>query len=213
MGQRLDIHDRSLKAKDTNELLQAYGEWADSYDEDLTGEWGYVAPATTARMLQEALGHTTARVMDAGCGTGLVGEAMAELGFTDIDGLDFSQEMLDRAQEKGVYKRLMRADLNQRLDIERGSYDAVICIGTFTLAHVGPAALDELIRIARPGAPVCFTVRDEWWKASDFATHVEQLEQAGAWQRERLEEIEYVKKEGARCIAALFRTAGQPANH
>lgn len=207
MGDRLDIHSRTLNAKNPKECRSAYSEWAERYDEDLTGEWGYVAPQTTARMLLQTGLSKDALILDAGCGTGLVGEQLAESGCAAIDGLDYSPDMLDQAREKNVYRDLFVADLNAPLDIDTDHYAAIICVGTFTLGHVGPGALNEFVRIARPGAPIVFTVRTEWWKQSNFAAHVEALTAAGRWQRESLEEIDYVRKEGARCIAALFRVA------
>jgi len=58
----------------------------------------------------------------------------------NIDGLDSSQKMLKKAAEKQAYLNLTQADLTSSLNIPDNQYDAVISVGTFTCAHVGPVA-------------------------------------------------------------------------
>ena len=132
MNQRKAIHDRVLNAASTEELMAAYGDWADKYDRDLMGEMGYVAPMITSALLLETLPDKGARILDAGCGTGLVGQLLYNKGCRNIDGLDYSPEMLAKAKEKKVYQNLDRQDLTQSLDMEDNVYDAVISVGTFT---------------------------------------------------------------------------------
>ena len=49
------------------------------------------------------------KIIDAGAGTGLAGEELFKLGYTNIDALDISQEMLNEAKKKNVYKKLICA--------------------------------------------------------------------------------------------------------
>ena len=93
------------------------------------------------------------RIIDAGAGTGLVGEVLAKLGYTNIDALDISQEMLDGAEKKKVYTKFICAPLNEKLnpDIETGAYHALISVGALYAAHIGAGALDEMARMVRPG--------------------------------------------------------------
>ena len=187
--------------------MEAYGEWARRYEDDLGGDYGYVAPALMARMLLGTGLAATEEILDAGCGTGLVGRELANAGCQRIDGLDYSEAMLAEARKKGVYRSLLQADLNATLPLPDGSYGAVICVGTFTTGHVGPAALDELVRVARSGAPICFTVRQDFWVASSFADQVEALTAAGRWRPVRVEDVDYIQHEQAQCIGALFEVA------
>ena len=57
--------------------------------------------------------------------------------------------MLEKAAEKGVYRKLIEADLTATLPLDDRSYAAVVSTGTFTLGHVGTEAMDE--PDARPG--------------------------------------------------------------
>ena len=138
MHNRKEIHDRVLNASTKEELMLAYHEWAEHYDQDLIDELSYVAPLEASRLLKSHVGQSTNRILDAGCGTGLVGECLREFGFTNIDGLDYSTSMLKKAEEKRVYSNLIQADLTASLDIADDYYDAAICVGTFTCGHIGP---------------------------------------------------------------------------
>ena len=93
MGNRKEIHDRVLNATNKDELKEAYSEWADAYDHDLINEMGYVAPTITVNEFQSHLHDHQVAILDAGCGTGLVGELLSKKGYQNIDGLDYSQEM------------------------------------------------------------------------------------------------------------------------
>jgi len=145
-----------------DDCRDAYRDWAASYEKDTVGDMGYVAPTVVADKLAE-LAAPGARVLDAGCGTGLAGVALAERGFSRIDGMDISPEMLALAREKNVYDDLREEDLTGTLSYDSAVYDAVSCVGTFTHAHVGPAGFDELLRVTRPGGVIVATVHEDVW--------------------------------------------------
>ena len=51
-------------------------------------------------------------LLDAGVGTGIVGELLAIFGCNAIDGIDISQGMLDKSVDKFLYADLRVADIN-----------------------------------------------------------------------------------------------------
>lgn len=163
----------SLKGS-PEECVDAYKDWAASYDKDTVEDMGYVAPAIVADKLAE-LTDTGARVLDAGCGTGLAGEELARRGYGIIDGMDISPDMLDVARDKGVYKDLRTQDMTKPLDYDTDSYDAVTCVGTFTHAHVGPTGFDELVRITKPGGIIVATVHEDVYD-DGYEAHFKALE-------------------------------------
>ena len=93
------------------------------------------------------------RIIDAGAGTGLVGAALARLGYTNVDALDISPEMLEEAKKKKVYSKFICAPLNEQRnpEIDTGAYHVLICVGTLLAAHVQAEALVEMIRMVKPG--------------------------------------------------------------
>ena len=143
-------------------------------------------------------------MLDASCGTGLVGQLLAKVRKFEIDGADYSQSMLDEAQAKGCYRALQQVDLNQPLQTAADNYDAVICIGTFTIGHVQPEALHEMLRITKPGGRLCFTVRDEFWLKSNFGKLLNELDQAGLTDTTELQTIDYILTEGSKCKLVLL---------
>ncbi len=127
-----------------------YRDWADTYDADFVTAMSYVYPQEVTRIFTERRETADVPVLDIGCGSGAVAEALPDP--AEIDGLDLSPEMLRVAGAKGLYRRTIEGDLLARLPIPDDTYGALLSAGTFTHGHVGPQALDEVIRIARPGA-------------------------------------------------------------
>ena len=205
MSDRRDIHERVLQADNPDELAAAYADWADRYDADLTGEMGYRAPAAAAELLDLHLKSKSASILDAGCGTGLAGEELTRLGYQDLIGLDYSAEMLAHAKLKGVYRDLLQRDLTKPLNIDDDQFDAVICVGTFTLGHVGPDAISELVRITRTGGLICFTVRDEAWIRDSYEKSIETLQNSQAVEALELRVVPYIEEEGSTCHICVLR--------
>ncbi len=132
-----------------------YGDWAATYDESFGAAWGYIAPREIAAILKAEFAGDEP-ILDAGAGTGLVGEHLRDL---TVDAFDITPEMLDQARAKGIYRDCILGDLTKPIALPDGVYGAVISCGTFTHGHVGPECLPELLRITRPGALfVCGTI-------------------------------------------------------
>jgi len=63
---------------------------------------------------------------------------------------------------------LIAADLTQRLDMPDNQYAGLISAGTFTHGHLGPDSLDELWRVAAPGAVCAIGVRSTHYESMGF---------------------------------------------
>ena len=199
MGEQADIHVKILSAASTDELMDVYDGWAARYDDELLGEWGYTSPQKAVDLLSESMRLSDLRVLDAGCGTGLVGSFLKVAGVPNITGIDYSSGMLAQAQEKRIYDALHLMDMNQSLDLASNSFDAVTCIGTFTSTHVKPDAVRELVRVTRPGGSVIFTVRDDYWRATHFVDLVAELHATKTVFLEQIRLEPYIQSEGSQC--------------
>lgn len=163
---------------DSDDVARYYDEWADDYDATLA-RWRYEAPQRAAAFLRAALAPD-AVVLDAGCGTGLSGRALAEAGFRTIDGMDVSQRSLDVAAELGVYRALARVDM-QRPPLPYGddAYDGLACVGVLTYVPDSAAILREFCRIVKPGGCMVLTQRSDLLAERDFPATLEALEDEG----------------------------------
>jgi len=205
MVTRKEIHDRVLNAKSKEELATAYGEWAENYDKDLIDEMGYTAPLVASQLLRGYLGDQSASILDAGCGTGLVGAELHQNGYRNLEGFDYSAQMLEQARAKQVYTELHQGDLTGRLELADDSYDAIISVGTFTSGHVGPEAFAELIRITKPGGYLCFTVRDSAWEKDNYRVAMDKIEKSGAWKRVEEQTAAYIQQDGSNCNVCVYQ--------
>ena len=197
--------EKVYTAKNHEELMDAYKDWASDYDTDTVEHFGYVAHIASADALDQALEIKDAYILDAGCGTGLVGEELAKRGYGKMDALDYSKEMLLEAERKKIYQRHIQADLSKPLEIEKDCYDAIVCTGTFTYGHVKATAFDELIRITRPGGVICFTIREGAYENYDYRRHMIALEQEKAWELVNMRDADYLKNEGVKCKMCTYK--------
>ena len=108
-------------------------------------------------------------------------------GFTNFYGADLSRKLLDLVPAN-LYKKLDQVDLNKKIEEEDNTYDAVLCVGTFTFGHVKPPALDEFIRITKPGGYICFTINEGIHEEYGFDKKINELNNNNKWR-----EIEFFK--------------------
>lgn len=160
-----------LDTPDDNRRL--YAKWATTYDNGFAAGMDYVLPLHVAQAYAQAGG--TGPVIDLGAGTGLCGAALRTNGIGPVDATDLSQEMLDVAEGKGLYARLFTGDLLGRLPVEDAAYAGAVSSGTFTHGHVGPEALDEVLRVVRPGGVVALSINAEHWEAKGYASRFDEL--------------------------------------
>ena len=105
---KIPIYKLTSKEK----VLEYYTNWSEDnkYDQDMI-DWNYIAPANSAKIFSKYTNDLSIKILDAGCGTGLVAKELKRLGFENIIGVDFSQDMLDLIPQH-IYQRLDLVDLN-----------------------------------------------------------------------------------------------------
>lgn len=184
---------------DKRTITDFYDEWAGSYDSDVVETIGYVGHLITADALAARV-RDDAQVLDVGCGTGLIAVELKKRKHSlRIDGIDLTRSMLNEAVGRNVYRHLTLGDLTGKLDFPDDCYDGIVSSGVFTTGHVGPSGLDELIRIARPGAPIVLAVRDTAWEGEGFKAYIEELEAGGKIVIREVRLSTYLGNEGVFC--------------
>lgn len=169
-----------------------YDDWAAAYERDLLDEFGYSGHAIASDALTDALTDHGAAVVDYGCGTGLVGERLAALGFTTVDGADYSPGMLEQCRAKHVYRRLFLADLTEPIDVADATYDAMICVGVMGAGHLVPEHFAELFRTVKPRSPIVLFGNGTPYVEEGYAERFAALETAGHWTIESTTFVNYM---------------------
>lgn len=188
----------ALSGEDPAETKALYRDWAETYDGTMMDGLAYVSPMKIAALLAEHVTDRDTRVLDVGCGTGLLATFLGEQGFGRIDGLDYSAEMLAVAQAKGRIGQSFLRDLNEPLNMDGERFGALASTGTFTHGHVGGGCLPGLFELLEQGGLLVCTVHQDVWDAGGFGETLAQLEDAGA--------VEIVERKADR----LFETDEAP---
>lgn len=180
MSDHLDLA-MLYNASNLDELRAAYDAWSKTYDQQIMVDYGWSGPGLIVEQVRPLLADGAA-ILDAGAGTGAVGLAARDAGFTTLDAMDLSLDMLEIAREHGIYRDVRVGVLGELLDYAADSYDAVLSAGVFTPGHAPPEGFDELVRIVKPGGAICFTMRHDATPLG-FLETFERLKATGLWEQ------------------------------
>ena len=137
-----------------------FDEMADDFDRHLVERLGYRIPERIAEAIGGWLDARARprRIVDLGCGTGLLGEQLRGR-FEELAGVDLSPKMIERARARGLYTRLVAGELVAFLAARpASSADLLVAADVFVyLGDLGPACA-QAARIAAPGARFVFSV-------------------------------------------------------
>ncbi|MFM8989672.1 MAG: class I SAM-dependent DNA methyltransferase, partial [Alphaproteobacteria bacterium] len=145
-------------AGSTAEVAGHYDRWAATYDADMSAV-GYRHPTIGLALLARHLPRGARPVLDAGVGTGIMGEWRGIAGYPEVEGLDISEGMLAVAARRGSYARLHKLALGGPLPFAAGTFAGILSVGVFPTGNVGAVGLDELGRICWPGGIIVVTVK------------------------------------------------------
>ena len=151
--------NQAYGARDPASTRDLYDEWAASYETEL-GENGYATPGRCAAALRAHISDLTAPILDFGCGTGLSGLALRLAGFTTIDGVDLSADMLKQARAKALYRNLHQVDADESLSHPPGTYAAITAIGVIGAGAAPISVFDMLMDGLASGGRFVFSFND-----------------------------------------------------
>ena len=169
----------ALTGIDEAETKALYRDWAATYDDTMLEGLGYQSPAKVSALLARQNPRLDASILDIGCGTGLLAEHLRALGFANIDGLDFSADMLAEAQRLKRINNAYNRDLNQPLPAPDQPYDYLVSTGTFTHGHVNALCLPELMNWLVDGGMLIATVHQDVWSQGLFDQTIERMQRDG----------------------------------
>ena len=173
--------NRVIAARDETEVREGYDAWASQYDADHVN-FGLLLLAHFIGVFCRQVAPGTAPILDAGAGTGRLGETLSLHGYDDFVGIDLSPGMLEVAAAKPGYRETRVQRLGDDLDFDDGHFAAVASLGAFAPNLAGADAFDELIRVTRPGGMLVLSMRVGFEAEAGFDRRRHELEQAGRWQ-------------------------------
>ena len=169
----------AIDSPSRDETEHRYDAWATEYDADLQA-YGYRSPSIAAGLIGRYIPQDAAPLLDAGAGTGNMGQVLTLLGHPDITAIDLSEGMLRVAMQTGAYREARQMILGEHLDFPDNHFAGMVCLGTFVGGHAPVESLNELIRIVQPGAHMIFTVRND--VVAQFKPAMDAHQEAGRWQ-------------------------------
>ena len=154
-----DSEYRDVNDIPRDQVRQYYDRMASDYNRVVVEKWGYELPsAVTDSVSKFVKGKRGLRILDLGCGNGLVGEELRKknLDIAKMVGMDISQGMLDGAKLDGNYTALIKADLSKPLPVGDMLFDLILCVGTST--YIEPSVLTHWLDLLLPGRGIlCLT--------------------------------------------------------
>lgn len=143
-----------------------FDQYADRFDQSLVTKLNYTVPERLGLAVCELHPDRFSAALDLGCGTGLAGGVFRPV-VDHLSGLDLSAAMLAKAQSRGIYDSLSKADILQLPLLTRPAYDLIIAADV--LIYLG--ALDQVVAWAK--SALC--------DQGLFAFSVEQAPEGGAY--------------------------------
>ena len=126
--------------------------------------WAHFAPLevfttpVAAQLWKHAGARAGQRVLDVGCGTGVVAVTAARQG-ARVTGLDLTPALLERARENsqiaGLSIEWQEGDV-ENLPFDDGTFDAVLSQFGHMFAPRPEVAIAEMLRVLKPGGTIAF---------------------------------------------------------
>lgn len=143
-----------MKSADTNAVLEEYGKLAPHYDR----RWSFYIEATLRETLSRLELQPGESLLDVGCGTGLLLEALSDsVPDAKLSGADPSPEMLEVARKRLGEVALLEQSHAESLPFSNQSFDVVVSTNAFHYFRDPMVALEEMARVLRPNGRLVLT--------------------------------------------------------
>jgi len=195
----------SHKINNIGQLQTFYSSWSKSYDDDVK-KCNYSGPESLIKILVDMFKINGSRIIDVGCGTGLLSDHLDTDKYQiEVDGLDFSQEMLDIAKERDYYTHLYQKNVYLIDENVERIYDFAISSGMFTHSHVEPRAIENILHLLTQYGSFMFTVRSSYCEKFNFDDYIKQLQSDKKIRNYmKIENVSYI--EGEECsVFVLYK--------
>jgi len=208
-------YQRFDEMKATGNLEPFYSQEADNYEALVTQEGLMYRFPILSKILSEYYPDRKERagikILDLAAGTGLVGKYIHPEGFTNIDGLDGSAEMLEVLKQKGIYTKAIHAFVGGTVEpmvgVPDGTYDVIVMAGGMASGHIDLQGFRQIARALKKGGLFLNVFSEKYTKIPRY----EGLE-AYLWKMEEDKIWKYILRlllespvDGKDCVFQAFR--------
>mmetsp|Transcript_6941 Transcript_6941/g.7760 ORF Transcript_6941/g.7760 Transcript_6941/m.7760 type:complete len:221 (-) Transcript_6941:16-678(-) len=193
-------------------ISNKYDELCKNYEE-VYNSVGWPDPAQCAEQTIEYGYNADSEVLDMGCGTGLVADYLKDKAAVEapkVVGIDASEGMIKRAEEKGLYSEIRQyllcnpvkfnADHSDLID----RFDFVTASGLLAEGHATPEVFDEMLAALKRGGYAIFTSRIEYLESLNYQQGMDERVENGKW--EFVKKVSYEKYSKAKdCPLGRFK--------
>ena len=160
------INGRSQPLKSPkNYVKRLFDIYAPTFDNHLQTILQYRTPNTMRDQLIKFNTKMFDRVLDLGCGTGLVGVALHGL-YKNIDGVDLSNQMLEECKSKEIYNELFLDDIENFLNNTSTTYDLIVAADVFVYIGSLDLIFHNISNVLNQNGLFIFSI--EYVKGYDF---------------------------------------------
>ncbi|MGK0272283.1 MAG: putative TPR repeat methyltransferase [Cocleimonas sp.] len=150
---------QSYKLDSVTDTQAYYSDWAATYDAEIMAN-GYASPQRCADTLAKVTSNKKLNILDIGCGTGISGKILSDVGFSSIDGCDINPEMLKVAETRKIYKELWLSDPENPFPFENGKFDAITAVGVIGAGAAPLIVFHQAISKLTKGGLFVFSFND-----------------------------------------------------
>lgn len=147
-------------------VREGYAAWAPTYEDTVSD----LMDLRLLERLSSVRWAEAGRVLDLACGTGRGGAWLNSRGATAVDGVDFTEAMLEKARARGVYERLFLGDATATGLPDAGYGLVTQLLADEHMAELGPV-YREAARLLRRGGRFVLVGFHPWFLMSGMPTH------------------------------------------
>jgi len=101
--------------------------------------------------------HENGKVLDIGCGDGLITSLIGDITKAEVHGVDISKSAVSEARKKGVLARTLNVD-RDGFPFKKNTFDSVFCGDLIEHLYDTEKLLDDVIQIMKPGGYLIISV-------------------------------------------------------
>lgn len=111
------------------------------------------------------------KILDAGCGGGLISLPLAKLG-AKVDAIDASEQNIHAAQIHAVEKNSTVKFIHSTVEEHKGAYDAIVCLELIEHVENLPEFISNITARLKPGGKIIFSTLNRNLKSRALAIGV-----------------------------------------